>query len=406
MLTSDLVLARVYKKQIRPRFISDGDPELLELAGGLIDAFDEHRGQARQQLDAELSELLGTGTDFQLHRGLAKLLFDRCEFGSSGPIEPEQLRSRVFAEASEAYRATSSEEAQPFQFDRDAVLEAAASALEVGVEVVEQGLYADLKSEQVLGEFKRCTSEWLLRRYNVALAQGVLLRATRLEVELAPAPPEKHRALFRKVKFFQLMHRVKRLPGGGWRLVLDGPVSVFKSTGRYGLQMASFLPTLLHFDAWILEAAVEWGPKRRKLSFKLEPDGKLRSHTRLDGQWQPEEVRGFGERFEALDSEWKIDRDGELVDLGGEGVLVPDYVFEHRRTGVRVVMEIYGFWNRGAVETRLALIRRHGPERLILAISSLLAAGRDELGELSSEVYVFRTQPVPRKVLRALESFS
>ena len=38
---------------------------------------------------------------------------------------------------------------------------------------------------------------------------------------------------------------------------------MFKSSGRYGLQMASFLPTLLHFDHWSLTADLLWGKKRR-----------------------------------------------------------------------------------------------------------------------------------------------
>lgn len=404
MLTSDLVLARVYRKQVRPRFVSDRDPELLELAGRLIETFESHHGQARHQLDAELEEVLGTGTDFQLHRGLAKLLHDRCDFEASSPVAPEQLRQCVFSMASQAYRGES-EDGQPFHFDRASVLASAATELELESDEIERGLYADLKAEQVLRDFTRCTPEWLLRRYNVALAQGVLFRATRLEIELAAAPPERHRALFRKIKFFQLMHRIERLPKGGWRLVLDGPVSLFKASGRYGLRMASFLPTLLHFDDWKLEARVEWGPRRRSLTFELDADSDLRSHTRLDGQWQPDEIRAFGDRFEELGSAWRIDRDGELIDLGGEGVLVPDFVFEHRETGVRVVMEIFGFWNKGAVESRLALVRRHGPPRLILALSSLLASGSEELGELSAQLYVFRAQPVPRKVLKVLERF-
>ena len=337
---------------------------------------------------------------------MAKLLYDRCDFEASSPIEPEELRQRVFLAASQAYRAEATESGQAFGFDRSAILATVAAELEIEGDQIERGLYADLKAEQVLQDFTRCTPEWLLRRYNVALAQGVLFRATRLEIELAAAPPERHRALFRKVKFFQLMHRVKRLPDGGWRLVLDGPVSLFKASGKYGLQMASFLPTLLHFDAWTMTARVEWGPKRRKLTFELDADSDLRSHTRLDGQWQPDEIRAFGERFEALDSPWRIDRDGELIDLGGEGVLVPDYVFEHKETGVRVVLEIFGFWNKGAVDARLKLVRKHGPERLVLAISSLLAAGREALGEMPAELYVFRTQPVPRKVLKVLENFA
>ncbi|MCP4656383.1 MAG: DUF790 family protein, partial [bacterium] len=68
-----------------------------------------------------------------------------------------------------------------------------------------------------------------------------------------------------------------------------------------------------------------------------------------------------------------------------------------------VFMEIFGFWNRGAVVSRLKLLRRHGPENMILALSKPLAAGQAGLEELPGEVYVFRTAPVARKVLAALE---
>lgn len=403
MLTSDLVRVRVYKKQVRPVYVSDRDPEILDMASTLIDAFDRHEGLPRHVLDGELAEILGTDTDFLLHRALAKLLFDRCEFEASSVRPADELRQALFGAAAASYRRTLGEEDGPFRFDRDAVLQSAASELEVDAEDLESGLYADLKSEQVMTGWKRCTADWLVRRYNVALAQGVLLRATELTIELGPSDPKMQRELFRKIKFFRLMHRVKA-DGEGFKITLDGPISLFKSSGKYGIQMASFLPTLLHFKDWSLVADLQWGPKRRALKFKLDPEAGLRSHTRLTGQWQPDELAMLEGQFNKLKSDWTLSTDGELVNLGGEGVLVPDFVFT-RRTGKKVYMEVLGFWRKGAVESRLRLLRKHGPRNLLLAISSSLAAGRESLDELPGEVYVFRAQPVARKVLKALAAF-
>ncbi len=403
MLTADLVQARVYKGEVRPRYIDAADPERLAVAEALIAAFAAGEGQPRYQLDDELKELVGTGTDFLFHRALAKLLFDRSRFDTAAEADPEALREALFAAASEAYqRPHRDDERQPFHFDREAVVAAAAAALEIEPGLLERGLYADLKDEQVLVEWKPCRPKWLLERYNVALAQGVLLRATELTVKLGAQSVRRQRELFRKIKFFQLLHRVKADGKGGYVIRLDGPMSLFKASGKYGVKMASFLPTLLHFDRWTLEARLLWGRKRRRLRFRLSPKQGLKSTTRLLGQWQPEELAWLPEQFDKLGSEWEISTDAELLPLGGQGVLVPDFVFRHP-TGTRVFMEVLGFWGRGIVESRLELLRRHGPENFILALSKQLAAGREGLDEIPGEVYLFRATPIARKVLKVLE---
>lgn len=419
MLTSDLVQARLYKQTVRPRYVDAKDPDYLDMASQLIQTFDELVGRSRGELDAVLKEVLGYDTDFQLHKALAKLLLDRCEFEEKTPVAPEILRREVFDAAARAWQVRSDTEGDDDEFhrgefDRRRVLEEAAERIEaledvetperLDAERVESGLYADLKDEQVLASWKRCESDWLLRRYNVALAQGVLLRALEMEIELGDASVARNRALFRKVKFFQLMHRVRRREGGGWHVVLDGPASLFQSSTKYGLQMASFLPTLLHFDDWKLKAMIAWGPRRRKVKFELDPSQGLRSHTRLTGQWQPEELQWLPKQMADLECDWHVSTDGELVDLGGEGVLVPDYVFTHQPSGTRAVMEVFGFWNRGAIESRLKLLRRHGPKNLILAVSSQLATGREDLGDTNTDIYVFRTHPIARKVVKRLDA--
>ena len=403
MLTADLVQARVYKKEVRPRYIDTADEGNLALAGELIDVFSDHEGRPRHELDHQLRELLGTGTEFLLHRALAKLLLDRSIFDTEAEIEPVELRREVFAAAADAYRQALGDR-EAWALDRAGVLMGVAERLEVEPRDVERGLYADLKDEQILIEWKRCRPCWLLERYNVALAQGVLFKAAELEIRIDGGDIRQHRELFRKIKFFQLMHRVEGDAESGYLIRLDGPLSVFKSSGRYGLQMASFLPTLLHFDRWSLTGRLLWGKKRRELGFRLSPATGLVPYTRLTGQWQPESLTWLPEQFAKLDSDWQISTDAELIDLGGRGVLVPDYKFEHS-CGLVVYMEVFGFWNKGAVASRLELLRKHGPENLILALSKQLAAGREALDEIPGDVYLFRASPIARKVLKHLEEY-
>ena len=404
MLTADLVLVRIYRGEIRPRYIEPADEDLLALAEQLIDLFTEHEGGPRHELSRELQELVGTGTDFLLHRSLAKLLFDRCTFDTEASVEPESLRSALFAASAEAFReAGHDEEGKRVFFDRQQVVERVASSLELSPEELERGLYADLKEEQILQDWRPCKPRWLLDRYNVALAQGVLLRATELEIRITEPSATRQRELFRKIKFFRLLHRVSREGDTTYRIHLDGPLSVFRSSGKYGVQMASFLPTLLHFENWTLQASVLWGKKRRPCTFELSSESDLEPYNRLTGQWQPEELRWLPEQLAKVSTEWEASTEADLQALGGQGILIPDFVFRHRESGTEIFMEVLGFWRKGAVQARLQTLQKHGPSNMILAISKQLVTEADDLDDLPGEVYVFRSTPIARQVLRLLE---
>lgn len=399
MLTTDLIAVGVRKGEVRPRWVDASDPERLALAERLIGIFDAAVGRSRAELEDELAALTGTGTAFRFHRALAKLLTDRCELETAAEAEPEAVREAVFTAAAEAWRDRSRR-----GVDRTAVLEAAGRELGIEPGAAESALYADLKSEQVLTGWKRCEPAWLLNRYNVALAQGVLLRATALKIEIAGQDPRRYRALFRKIKFFQLLHRVEGDASAGYTIHLDGPLSLFSASQRYGLQMASFLPTLLHFDRWRLDAELLWGRRRQRRRFRLDPTAPLAPISKLTGQWQPDEIAWLPDRIADLDCGWEVSTGGELIDLGGEGVLVPDLAFRHAESGRRAFLEVLGFWNRGTVARRLELLRRHGPPDLVLALSKSLAAGEeDSLDELASEVYVYRSAPSARRIVAALD---
>src|SRR5919106_5111709 len=99
MLTADLAMSWQRGDQIRPRYIDAEDEEHLRASEDLIALFASHGGRARASLEESLQEYVGTGTDYRILRGLIKLLTDRCEFETSAPAEPAELRRTLFLKA-------------------------------------------------------------------------------------------------------------------------------------------------------------------------------------------------------------------------------------------------------------------------------------------------------------------
>ena len=57
-----------------------------------------------------------------------------------------------------------------------------------------QGMYADLEENRLLTGFEPPTTEWLLDRYNVALAQAMLYRASEMTIPNLSQHPNKIQA--------------------------------------------------------------------------------------------------------------------------------------------------------------------------------------------------------------------
>ena len=399
MLTGDLLRVRFRKGQIRLPYIDEESQDHLGVAGTLIRVFESHVSGSRQELDEELADITGAGTDFLFHRGLSKLLKDRCTFASASPVDPVELRSRIFKSAAVSYRDT-----DQVRIDRETVLAEAAKSAGIEAKEIDHAFYADLKEAERLESFNPCTPEWLLARYNVALAQAVLFRATGLDLYVEGETPARYRELFRKLKFFRLLHGIQQTGPGKYHIHIDGPMALFKSSQRYGLQIAQFLPAVLHCENWRISASVTWGARRREGEFRLNPETGLKPIGPSTGQWVPEEVAWLEERFGRLNTVWGMAAGSEIIDLGGRGVLVPDYVFTHPATGTKVYLDFLGYWRTGAVRTRLDLLRHHGPPNMILAISDDLAVDDETSAGQPGEVYRFRRTPVARDILGILDA--
>jgi predicted nuclease of restriction endonuclease-like RecB superfamily len=404
MLTGNLVRVRYAKQRIVPYYIDAADSDWLAAGERLLDLFRGQEGRTRGQLEEDLADAFGDEGGQLVYRGLAKLLEDRCEFEIVSGQPPDRLREAVFRAAAE-YRQSGSappgakEIARPVSFDREAVLKRVADELGMTAAEVDQGLFADLKGEQRLIRFRDISAERLLQRYNVALAQAVLLRSTRVHVAIRHEPPARYRQLLRRVKFHRLICEMERTGDHSYLLHLDGPLSLFSATQKYGLQLALFLPAVLLCRDFEVNAELGWGPQRRPKTFTLAPADGLVSYLSDSGTYVPPELGMFVELFRKKVETWDIAEETEVFPLG-DGFWVPDFRLTHRATGRSVHLEVLGFWRKSSAEVHLQRLKRHAPEPFLLAVSDGLRIDEAELEGLPAGVHRFRQMPLPDEVAR------
>jgi predicted nuclease of restriction endonuclease-like RecB superfamily len=402
MLTGNLLRVRFVRDRIVPQYLDANDVAWREAAERFLELFRGSEGKTRGELQEELREVIGDDPGQLIHQGLVKLLEDRCEFATASDLPPEQLRAAVFQSAAARRKATSSGDdprAAVVGLDRAAVMAEAATALGTTVKSVESGLFADLKSEQRLTRFKDITAERLVQRYNVALAQAVLLRSTGLEVVVRGEPPQRYRQLLRTAKFHRLVCEAERAGPDAIRLRLDGPLSLFTATQKYGLQLALFLPAVLPCRDFELRADLRWGPQRRSKTFLLTPSDGLVAHTADRGMYIPPEMKMFAELFRKRVADWELVEESELRPLG-DAFWAPDFHLVHTETQKVVLLEVLGFWRRSSAEAHLERLRRHVQEPFLLAVSDNLHIDEADLEGLPAGVHRFRNMPLPEEIAR------
>ncbi|HEX3771360.1 MAG TPA: DUF790 family protein [Polyangiaceae bacterium] len=374
----------------------------LAVAADLLAAAKEHVGRTREELDAALSAVDVGPREYRLRDGLAKLVEDRCQFDAAEDMDPVAIRREVFVRASALRAALAPTE----RFDRRMVLAEIAAERGTTPETVDRSLFADLRGAHVLTAFDGSSAETLVDVYESAQAQAVLLRAVKVTVDVECASASSLRGLFRRLKFLRLLHAIEPR-SDGHRVVIDGPFSLFESVTKYGLQLAMMLPALEGCDRWRLEADVRWGKDRLPLVFRLE--GQARGAA-LEPPSLPDEVQALKRSFEALDAGWKVAPNGQVLELPGVGLTVPDLVFERTREGARgsdrarVYLEVMGYWSRDAVWRRVELVRAGLAARVLFAVSAKLRVSEEVLeDDLPGALYVYKQTMSARSVLERVE---
>jgi len=408
MLPSDLLIHRPRGESLEPKRLALNERNRA-IATDLIDQFQQHVGKTQGELDSQLREMEGEETDFKVKRGLAHLLKSEAfsTFEIISPLEPGQLRARVFALA--AQRVPS-----PQATEQTLQTLAAQLSTELGREVlpdpIRAGLYAALAENRILTRFEPPSPDALLHRYNLSQVQGVFYKASRLTLTAHRNDPGEYKLLFRYLKLFGLMAYIEGDADHGFTITIDGPASLFGHSTRYGTDLAKLLPALLHVTKWSLEAELQWrdpytgNVKLRR--FALDSDCGLVSHYPPGKPYDSMLESAFAERWEALKTDWRLEREVDLIPIPGS-VMIPDFRLVHP-DGRSALLEIVGYWRPEYLRKKFSQVRQSGCENLILAISERLNLEKAGVKpqDTPARIVWFKDKLQPKAVLAVLEANS
>lgn len=220
MLTSELVRYRINGDRVQPRYIlRNRASRYLADCRHLVQLIEDHIGSPQKDLFLALTEYEGERTDFKIIRGLCKLLLDNAEFGPAHSMDYIRFREQVFTLVQEHYPVLTHKDLIHPKTRPDVLAELAVHLNLTPDEMMER-LYGDLQENQILTSCDRSVDEAaLIKRYNLALAQGLLYRAQRMVIRLR----SDYRQVFQYIKLAGLMHWIRPLEAGGYEIVINGP---------------------------------------------------------------------------------------------------------------------------------------------------------------------------------------
>jgi len=362
-------------------------------------------GEKKGVLLQKLKNLESQEPDYKLFRGLVTLLERRCTYVVKSPIDPKYARDLVFKEASRRKVVSPSERSQ--------VIQDVSQRLGLEPGELERSLWKDLEEEQVLKDFLPIDPGSLIRRYNFSLAQTALFKSTKMEFTASG----NWKNIFRDLKRLGLMYLVENKEEGGeeekrenanerYVVSLDGPLSLFKMTDRYGTSFAKLLNQLIESDSWSFKAELLDRMRNRLLYFEetsANVTGLFEAHwdeSNKDKQttavqsphfhlYDSRVEEKFARTFNALNTGWVLRREPEPL-IVGRHVLIPDFSFE--KEGSKAYLEIVGFWTKEYLERKLSKLSSLPPtvDMMVAADESLAAASAKKFERMGrSNLLVF-----------------
>lgn len=449
----------------------------LKLAESMIKEFEEscRKKEKKRNLGERISLLESGYEDYRLVRGLYALLERRSTFGNGESptsqtnigdneeildIDSFHIRKYLFEESSrQGYALT--------EHKRKEIIGFVASKINMSYDMVNREMWADLDENLVLEDFASIEPQKLIAWYNLSLMQTLLFNSTKLEFSVRGGSNWK-RAL-RAVKKLGLMYSLQyqqsknsqedqemisnqkvgqdmhpafpREFASPSRIAyednlicsIDGPLSIFKLTDRYGTSIAKLLPSITESAEWSLRAFIvrktaSTGKKIYEfiISNKESPDLPKPSDLFIDNYsnikntifekplstFSPTQPtfdssveQKFAVKFEQICSDWRLVREPDPLVVSDARGFIPDFAFE--KYGIRVYLEIVGFW------TNEYLLRKIQKIADVISLSSSIISPslvptdqrfetRDFFIAVNMDSYVSDTSKHNEKVLASL----
>lgn len=411
------------KNQIKPVFIDCEKDNQPSLPSKIIKMYEDmaDRKLSKSNVDENLSEVEAKNPDYKLVRAICHLLEQRCEYAShesgfsnarnNDTMNAIHLRRQIFEISSLlGYPVTENQ--------RKNILQKVASKNNLSVKDVEMAMWNDLEKNKYLKNFDSLTSLQLVAWYNVSALQTLLLNSVKMEFSIYGGFSWKK--ILRKIKQLGLMYSLYRESNYGSEsnaqtknekilfknkkenkiiCTVNGPLSIVRLTDRYGMAMAKLIPSIIFSEIWSINATIlrkSISGMKKTYDFELSSTDKdIPLFDASTFHFQSEQKSGpglsydnygmeyfdsnvekkFMDKFLKFSTGWHLVREPDPLILSNGKAFIPDFVFE--KYGVKVYLEIVGFWTEDYLKRKLEKIKdltsksetgtSTGPDLLIVA---------------------------------------
>jgi predicted nuclease of restriction endonuclease-like RecB superfamily len=396
MLTSDQSIVE-YKagRAIADRLTQSTHRHYLNYAESMLAIYRNGEGRQRRQLHHQIESLFADEPDCPVRRiqAFCKLLDDRSIYRGDLEGKASKLRLKVFTAAARFHPLVEQPD-RLFEYEQTKIKTQLADELGLPWSEIEQGLYSDVMTYQVLERFEGYpNASALLSRYNVAQLQACLYRAERMTI----LATDDFKTIIRYAKLAQLLHDIVRLSPSKYRIVFSGPASMLRQTRRYGVNFAKFLPALLACKGWWMTALLKtpWNtPAKLCLS---DRDG-FTSHLPPPDQFDSGLEESLAKKFGPERDGWKLIREGEILH-NHQKTFVPDFTFCHE-DGTQVLLEIVGFWTPEYLAHRRETLKQFRDHRILIALPE---KSLREGAHIGKNMLVYKTTVKLKSLIEILE---
>jgi predicted nuclease of restriction endonuclease-like RecB superfamily len=279
---------------------------------------------------------------------------------------------------------------------RTLILVNASTKLSIKPDDLEKALWADKEENLIVKNFRTITPKNLLKEYNLSQAQTLLFKATGMEIRFE----DNYQQIFRKIKQLGLIYSIL-----DDKIYLDGPISLFKLTEKYGMALAKLLPIIIMSIGWSFKASIlKKTPRGNRIYYFtldhtkkeiLSTDSGIEETLRFDSAIEKE-------FYQLSFNGWTVRREPTIL-KAGQHAFIPDFSME--RNGTKIYVEIIGYWTPEYLKNKIQKLNQlKEKESMLLLINRNLACSGSEI---KIDNLVFYDKKIPYleiiKILRKYE---
>ncbi len=313
--------------------------------------------------------------------GVKHVLDRACTWRVDARVDPRRIRDVLFPIAANGGA-------------RMEILAQASAALAISTEDVDTGLFADRAGARVRTTTSpEPTPSDVMLAYNMALVQGILLRAERIRVDIS----ESVRPVVRYAKLRGLLASFDAVEAGWTRMHASGPLSLFRNTLKYGYALAGFFPTLTTIPRYRLDALCRL--EGRGVVVRIATGDPIPRTHALPREHDSAVERALVRDVRRLETTWTIERETAVLRAGTK-LFFPDFALVRGET--RILVEVVGYYTKEYLAQKREALKAVGADRIIVCLDDALDCGDERFAE--NTVLRFRRRVDAARLLGIAES--